>query len=76
MDLHHVHGIHMDVKGKYLGASGNPTSTALERVRSLSSRVLTYPNDAKVCCVCRFSVMQQFFQYGITYCALNSAPSS
>ena len=35
-----------DVKGDYVGASGNPISTALERVLSLSSRVLTYPNPA------------------------------
>ena len=34
--------LNMDVKGEYLGAGSNPLSTALERVRSLSSRVLTY----------------------------------
>ena len=36
--------LHTAVKGKYLGAGGNPISTALERVQSLSSHVLTYPN--------------------------------
>ena len=34
----------MDVKGEYFGASGNPISTVLERVRSLISHVLIYPN--------------------------------
>ena len=38
--------LHMDVKGEYLGAGGNPISTALEQVQSLSPRVLTYPNAA------------------------------
>ena len=34
------------MKSKYLGARGNPISAALERVQSLSSLVLTYPNAA------------------------------
>ena len=38
--------LHMDAKGEYLGAGGNPISTALERVQSLSTRVLIYPNAA------------------------------
>ena len=32
--------LHTDMKGEYLGAGGNPISTALERVQSLSSFVL------------------------------------
>ena len=38
--------LHTDVKGEYLGAGGNPIHTAFERGRSLSPRVLTYPNSA------------------------------
>ena len=38
--------LHTDVKGEYLGAGGNPMHTAFERGRSLSPRVLTYPNAA------------------------------
>ena len=38
--------LHTDVKGKNLGAGGNPIHTAFERGRSLSPRVLTYPNAA------------------------------
>ena len=32
MDLSHYEDLHMDVKGEYLGTSGNPISTALEQV--------------------------------------------
>ena len=46
MDLSPYEELHKDVKGEYLGTGANPISTALERVRSLSSRVLTYPNAA------------------------------
>ena len=38
--------LHTDVKDEYLGAGGNPISTAFKRVRSLSPCVLTYPNAA------------------------------
>ena len=44
MDLSLYEDLHTDVKGEYLGSGANPISTALEQVRSLSSRVLTYPN--------------------------------
>ena len=73
-DLH----ICTDVKGKYLGAGGNPICTALARARSLSSCVqllLTYPNTA-IFCVRRFGVTLVIVQCGITYYALYSAPSS
>ena len=65
----------MDVKDEYLSAGGNPISTTLEQVQSLSTRVLTYPN-APFCCICRFGVKRQFIQCGITYYALYSATSS
>ena len=53
--------LHTDMKGKYLDARGNPISTALERVRILSSRVLTCPN-ATILLHLRYSVTRQFVQ--------------
>ena len=38
--------LHTEVKGEYFGTGGNPIRTALERVRSFVSRVLTYLNAA------------------------------
>ena len=63
----------MDVKYEYLGAGGNPISTALERGQSLFSHVLTYPNADFLL---RSPLRCKIIQRGIMYYALYSAPSS
>ena len=71
MDLSCVRGLTYGcMKGKYLGAGGNPICTALERVQSLSSCV--YPNAA-ILLRLPLRCTQQLIQCGITYYALYSA---